>query len=991
MQIANNGLKIPAALKEFLLRGESVVIQANTHYPLNDPTVFFWVEEEGGDLFLFSPEEKSFIPVFMVEAASHQLFFPSPTPNGGVHESLFFVSSHKTHLRKIPFSSLVQEAQKRPEILVEIAPLFDRWVLTLLSSFLSSKKEVKIDKYFAISETVQIEGEKTLALARTLIPEEKGKTVWLEVEKGRGEVSGEARYTLAQGKNLLYPLSHFLWLLAKEEMQVKTFATEAALLLPNFWESLHQFHRTIFIAAAEKRAEQLQLVLQRMQEKKVREQEHYQETFYKLGSVLNKKLAVPSTYEGSPLFKAVDLIGQVLKVKIVAPTTESASIHDQVREISFTSGLYFRKISLNPNWWEEADQPILAFYGEEHAPVALIKRKVKFYEMDNPAQKTAQKLTPELAKNLSSEGYVFYEGFPKKVIRFWDFVKTAFKNNIPDGYAFLLIGIAGGLLNLFLPFAMKELFETLTFGKDLAFLGQLTMGLLVTAFGNGLFTLTKNFAIQRIGGISKNQIESSMWGRILELPASFFRRVASGDLMNKASIFQIVRNGLVTNSVKLFLDSIYCVFYLALMFSFSGIFTLLAIGGMFIASLVYLACIIIQMKLTSKSFTLASLIQGRVVQIISGIPKIRVAGAESRFFGMWGNLFSQKKKIDIRIQYTNAVQSLIFRLFPTLMSVALYAIAIIIFRKAAEPDQPQTQLISMATFIGFSSAFTLFFTAGLEILETCFSLSTSVPYWQQSKFILEEPLEKRVERVQPIKLKGSIALEHVSFRYDKDGQWILKDLSLVANPGEMIGIVGPSGSGKSTIVRLLLGFEAPDQGEVLYDEQALQDLDVRSVRKQIGVVLQNAGILAGSLYENIVGAGSFTVEEIEKALHLSGFDADLEKLPMGLNTILPMGGGTFSGGQRQRLYLARALVSTPKILILDEATSALDNKTQEFVSANLDQIDVTRIVIAHRLSTIKHADRIYVLQDGSMVETGTFQELVEKGGLFAEMLKRQQV
>ncbi|MFI5334503.1 MAG: ATP-binding cassette domain-containing protein, partial [Chlamydiales bacterium] len=271
------------------------------------------------------------------------------------------------------------------------------------------------------------------------------------------------------------------------------------------------------------------------------------------------------------------------------------------------------------------------------------------------------------------------------------------------------------------------------------------------------------------------------------------------------------------------------------------------------------------------------------------------------------------------------------------------------------------------------------------------SLSTAVPYWKQAKFILEEPLEKRPEKVQPINLKGQIALDRVAFRYDKDSDWILRDLSLVANPGEMIGIVGPSGSGKSTIVRLLLGFEAPEQGEVLYDDQSLQDLDIRGVRKQIGVVLQNAGILAGSLYENIVGAGSYTVEEIEKALHLSGFDADLEHLPMGLNTILPMGGGTFSGGQRQRLYLARALVSTPKILILDEATSALDSKTQEFVSNNLDQIDVTRIVIAHRLSTIKHADRIYVLQNGAMVETGTFNELLAKGGLFADMLKRQQV
>ena len=371
-------------------------------------------------------------------------------------------------------------------------------------------------------------------------------------------------------------------------------------------------------------------------------------------------------------------------MKIEAPTTPAVSIHDQVREIAFASGIYFRKIALNKEWWKEADQAILGFYGEEHSPVALLKRNRKFYEIDDPARKTSEKVTPENAKNLHEEGYVFYEGFPKTIVRFLTFVKTAFKNNLPDTSIFLLIGVASGLLNLFLPFAMKELFATVTFGKDLKLVAQFTLGLLIVAFGNGLFTLTKNFAIQRISGISKNQIESSMWGRILELPASFFRKVASGDLMNKASIFQTVREGLFGSGVKLFIDSVYCVFYLALMFFYSGIFTLIGLGGIFIAFLVYIACIAVQMKLTSKSFTLGSLIQGKVVQIIAGIPKIRVAGAESRFFGMWGDLFSQKKKIDIRIQYTNAIQSLIFRLFPTLMTVMLYAAAITVLRKTED-------------------------------------------------------------------------------------------------------------------------------------------------------------------------------------------------------------------------------------------------------------------------------------------------------------------
>lgn len=329
------------------------------------------------------------------------------------------------------------------------------------------------------------------------------------------------------------------------------------------------------------------------------------------------------------------------------------------------------------------------------------------------------------------------------------------------------------------------------------------------------------------------------------------------------------------------------------------------------------------------------------------------------------------------------------------MTAALYAVAISLFSQSqvsAEAQFEQSALpISLGTFLGFTTAFGLFTTSALGILETCYTLCVIMPYWKNIKYVIEHPLERQIERVQTTKLQGGVAVDHIYFRYAKDGNWILHDVSIVAHPGEMIAIVGPSGCGKSTIVRMLLGFENPDQGDVLFDDNSLKDLDLRNVRKQIGVVLQNAGILAGSLYENIVGAGTFKVEDIEKALRLSGFQADLENLPMGLNTILSMGGNTLSGGQRQRLYLARALVSSPKILILDEATSALDNKTQEFVSANLDAIDVTRIVIAHRLSTIKNADRIYVMESGHVKEVGTFQELVDKNGLFAEMYRRQQL
>jgi ABC-type bacteriocin/lantibiotic exporter with double-glycine peptidase domain len=427
------------------------------------------------------------------------------------------------------------------------------------------------------------------------------------------------------------------------------------------------------------------------------------------------------------------------------------------------------------------------------------------------------------------------------------------------------------------------------------------------------------------------------------------------------------------------------------MFFYNSTFTLLGLAGLFVSSIIFIACIVIEVKLTKKSFAIGSTIQGLVVQIISGIAKIRVAGAEGRFFNVWGNLFSQKKKIDLKLQLVGAIERLAYRIFPMVMTSILFWAAIVIFRTDPTMTNNLTPSHSLGAFIGFYTAYALLIVSVLEIFQMLFSIYGVTPYWERSKLIVQEDTEKKPQTTAKIKLKGGVALEHVYFRYEKEGNWVLQDVSIVAHPGEMVAIVGPTGCGKSTIVRLLLGFESPEQGEVLYDERDIAEYDIRSIRQQIGTVLQNEGLLGGSIYENIVGAKTYAPEAIEKALQLSGFDEDLKTLPMGLHTIMTMGGNTISGGQRQRVYLARALVSSPKILIMDEATSALDSKSQERVGSNLDQLNVTRIVIAHRLSTIRHADRIYVMEDGKIVESGTFKELEEANGLFTAMLKRQQL
>jgi ATP-binding cassette subfamily C protein len=264
-----------------------------------------------------------------------------------------------------------------------------------------------------------------------------------------------------------------------------------------------------------------------------------------------------------------------------------------------------------------------------------------------------------------------------------------------------------------------------------------------------------------------------------------------------------------------------------------------------------------------------------------------------------------------------------------------------------------------------------------------------VPTYERLRPIITTEAETDESRSHPGTLKGEIEVAHVTFRYTEDGPLILNDMTLKLEPGEFVAFVGGSGCGKSTLMRLMLGFEVPERGSVYYDGQDLTSLDLREVRTQIGVVLQNSQLLPADIFRNIVGTSSLTIEDAWDAARLAGLDADIDDMPMGMHTYVSEGGGGLSGGQRQRLMIARSLVRKPRILFFDEATSALDNRSQAQVTESMERLQATRIVIAHRLSTIINADRICYLEAGKVAEMGSYDELMKLDGLFAQLAKRQ--
>jgi ABC-type bacteriocin/lantibiotic exporter with double-glycine peptidase domain len=311
---------------------------------------------------------------------------------------------------------------------------------------------------------------------------------------------------------------------------------------------------------------------------------------------------------------------------------------------------------------------------------------------------------------------------------------------------------------------------------------------------------------------------------------------------------------------------------------------------------------------------------------------------------------------------------------------------IVIFATLAASTQSSR---STGTVLAFMAAFGGLLTAALTLNSSVLSILRVVPLLENARPVLETVPEVDTQKAHPGELTGAVEVSHVSFRYQPDGPQVLQDVSLKANPGEFIAVVGPSGSGKSTLFRMLLGFEAPESGSVYYDAQELAELDVQAVRRQIGVVLQNGKLMPGDIFTNIVGNSLLTIEDAWEAARMAGFDEDIRQMPMGMHTYISEAGGTFSGGQRQRLMIARAIVGKPRILLFDEATSALDNRTQAIVSRSLERLNATRIVIAHRLSTIVNADRIYVMVGGQVVQQGSYAQLAQQEGPFRELIRRQ--
>jgi NHLM bacteriocin system ABC transporter ATP-binding protein len=824
------------------------------------------------------------------------------------------------------------------------------------------------------------------------------QVVWVQIQQGRALWLGHSELPLHQG--VIFPLGNLMWLEADEPVELLIRSTlevtdEECL---SGWAQLHgHFLRCIQLITAA--AAQTELL--RFQARQQLNQQVTQKTIYSLASVLQLHQDNYLQAE-TPLLIAAGAVGKAIGVTIEPPmkSEDLTRVKEPLEAIARSSQLRLRRVLLRDAWWQKDNGAILAYTSMDRHPVALLPAGSRHYELFDPiaaglaaaqAAQTANtipkriRVDAKVASTLDPVAFVFYRPLPDGVLKAIDLLKFALGGRQRDIIAILLTGIAATLLGMLVPQATAVLIDNAIPYGNLGLLLQIALGLLAVAFGSASFQLAQAIASMRIETMSDASLQAAVWDRLLKLKPSFFRQYSIGDLNSRVSGISAIRRKLSGTTLQTIFTGSFSLLNLGLLYYYSPSLATLALGVALVIIIFTLASGAVLVRQHRQAAELEGKIFGNVVQLINSVPKLRIAGVEERAFSFWGQQYTQQLHLILSTQHLEDIVSVFNTVLPTLTAVLLFWLASTLIR----PNQAIDSGLTVGAFLAFNVAFGTFISGVTNLSLTLTEVLEVIPLWQRSQPILTAVPETDVNKADPGRLVGGVRVDHVTFRYREGGALILDDVSIHAQPGEFIALVGPSGSGKSTILRLLLGFETPISGTVYYDDQDLAGLDVAAVRRQLGVVLQNGQINAGSIFENIASGALITLDEAWTAAEMSGLADDIRAMPMQMHTIISEGGTNLSGGQRQRLVIARALALQPRILLLDEATSALDNRTQAIVSQSLDRLKVTRIVIAHRLSTIRNADRIYVLEAGRMVQQGDFAQLSQQPGLFAQLISRQ--
>ena len=885
-------------------------------------------------------------------------------------QALLAVPLPQTRIRAIPLPELQRSGASGADD-ARISALVASWVAVITRAAMAPRDYRPLRAHEPLSLDA---GQSFCAVDRM---------AWVKLTAGAAGFMGEEDLLITPGTPAL-PLRSDVWARALAHTEVSTIDESRLIASGEIWPGLRAYQNLAIRHAVRALGELDREEAGRLRIKAEQTSRVMHHALSRFVGVVRGAGEMPPELSMEPLLAACELVGRRIDITFREPPKREQPLTGMLRvqEIADAAGVRTRTVALKGAWWRSDNGPLLAFDAETLAPYALLPVKDRSYEVHDPATGAVRRCDSEVARILGPFATQFYRAFPPKPIGLPDVFRFALQGQSRDIAAILAVGLLGGVLGMAIPIAAGRMVDTVIPSAQHSDAITLLLALTAAVVAIETFELVRSIAVLRVESKMDGAVQSAVWDRVLSLPVRFFRDYTSGDLANRINGINVIRRALSGTTITTLLSSLFTLSNFLLLFYYSVSLALVASVLTAFAIAVIVVTGLLKLRYERQLAALAGHLSGTVFQYLVGIVKLRVAAAENRAFANWAREFTKLRSVAFQAQNIAVFDSTFFTGYSILINVAIFA-----FIGAFAFQSPETRM-STGDFVAFSAAFALFFVSLITLSQTTLGLLNLVPTYARAKPILETLPEVDASKKHPGELQGAIDIVKLGFSY-RPGEEILKDVTFSVHPGGFIALVGPSGSGKSTLFRLLLGFEKPGRGSIYYDNQDLADLDVRAVRRQLGVVLQGGQLMTGDIFTNIVGSSPLTIDDAWEAARMVGLEEDINEMPMGMHTVVSEGSSTLSGGQRQRILIARAIVHRPRILLFDEATSALDNRTQAIVSRSLEQLKATRIVIAHRLSTVINAERIIVLQDGNVVQTGSYPELMRQGGPFAELAKRQ--
>ena len=832
--------------------------------------------------------------------------------------------------------------------------------------------------------------------AHSMVSAHHQEVLWVSADRP-GLLVGRPGFPV--DKATLFPLAEHLWLTLPEETRVSAVHTPGAIISGRLWTAMDRYNVQILRCASHYWMQSHEQRLDRLSRSR-RQGVRLQESMLReLSSLLVAPAPGSEMARGhrSPLQAAAAVVADSVGVRL----DDSPAVDDGVDPLEAvdalvaSSGIRTRRIRLSPGW-ERRDGP--SFLGvlshEGPRPVAIVNRGRGAYRMIDPVSGEAAPVNRQRAESLDAQGAMFYAPLARSVDSGLAALLQALRGRGRDVAGVALMGALGALVALLTPVVTGELLAEIIPRVDVPMWTAALAALALGAFTTAAVSVVGAFSMLRIEARIDETLQAAVWSKLLSLPTPFFRRYLAGDLADRANGVSVIRQILTGATGASLVSGVFSIFSYALLFYYSwelALWTGLAVLILVAGSWCFTTR---QIHHQRTVFMAQGAIDGLIFQMIIGVAKLRQAHAEHGALMRWAKLYTEQKRANLSARKWVAGQHTFNALFGPLSQLALLALIWYSLLEGgtlmAEDQEGETAApFALADFLSFHAAFGQFM-GGMVGLTTTWATAVAVlPLFERVLPIIEAQPESVSGATVLRSLSGRIEFERVTFRYPSAERDTLRDVSFHIRPGEYVAFVGPSGAGKSTLYRLLLGFERPVAGSVLLDGHDLLSLNLDAMRRQLGVVLQNGQLTPASILLNIAGEAPLTEREAWDAARAAGLDKDIEAMPAGMYTEIPEGGAGLSGGQKQRLLIARALARKPRVLLLDEATSMLDNRTQDAVRTSLRGLAATRVLIAHRLSTVVDVDRLYVMQDGRIVETGRYEELMARGGVLSEMANRQ--